>query len=228
MRFYSIIFLSLPLTLAFAHNPDHLDQFQYTKHCEGCDLNTINLSAALFDKHNYDDAILTGTYVYGSSMEHLDLQRLQAHEMTGLGFLLHDNDLTDADFAYSDFPYLKVTGFNRGDRVSFEGSTLDHSNFSYTQFEAPNLNGAAMRYASLYRVVWPNAQLVGTLLYAADLTYAQLKGAHLERANLTSALLNHADLSNANLLGAQVSMEQLKKTKSICGAVLPDGSLGVC
>lgn len=228
MRHLASIIISLPFTLALAHNPAHLEQFQYTKRCEGCDLNTLSIFADLLGTHDYADAVLTGTYVYGSSIEHLDLQRLSAREMTGLGFMLHDNDLTDADFSYSDFPYAKVTGFNRGDRVSFKGSTLDHSHFSYTTFEAPNLSGAAMRYASLYRISWPNANLSETLLSNADLTYANLRGANLEKAILTNALVNHADFSEANLLGATITMEQLKKAKSICHAVLPDGSIGEC
>ncbi|MFI4956103.1 MAG: pentapeptide repeat-containing protein [Gammaproteobacteria bacterium] len=220
------LFIHAPL--GFTYNAHDLEYFKNTKNCDACDFNNLDLSPAILGNDHYNDATLTGTYMYGSTIENLQLQHLNASGMTALGLTLHNNDLTNADFSYSDFPYLKITPFNYGTHPSFKGSTLDYSHFSYTEFEAPDFSGAAMRHASLYHVQWPNANLSEALLSAADLTFANLKGANLQKTILTSALLNHADLSGANLLGAEITADQLKKTNSVCEAILPDGTIGAC
>jgi uncharacterized protein YjbI with pentapeptide repeats len=43
-------------------------------------------------------------------------------------------------------------------------------------------------------------------------------------ADLSGALLDEADLSRANLSGADVTQEQLDRTKSLEGILMPDGS----
>jgi len=46
----------------------------------------------------------------------------------------------------------------------------------------------------------------------------------LDKANLSGANLFGADLSKTNLIGAKVTTEQLKKAKSLEGAIMPDGT----
>lgn len=228
MRFIVGFFFSMMMVCAYAYNPQHVEQFKATGQCESCDFNELNVSPAVLGMSDVRGAVLSGTYFYGSGIEDLQFSHVNAREITGLGLMLHNNELSYADFSYSDLPNLKVTMWNRGEYVQFTGSTLDEANFSYTQFNAPQLSGASMSSAVLYRVNWPQANLSGTRLRYANLTYAQLRGADLTNANLTDALLSHADLSNANLFGAQVTDEQLAKTLSVCNAILPDGSMGDC
>lgn len=223
----ALLFFSMILS-AHAYDPRQLERFKITSQCQRCDFNELNLSPEILGSENYSGAILNGSYFYGSSIEHLDFTNVQAREIIGLGLMLHDNDLSYADFSYSDLPNLKVTMWNQGHGVSFIGAVLDESNFSYSIFNSPQLAGASMSNAVLYHVQWPNANLAVTRLRGANLTYAMLSGANLQEADLTNALLSHADLSNANLLNALVSDEQLAKTASVCNAVLPDGSLGAC
>lgn len=226
---FGVLFFSSTITLStYAYNPRHLEKFKLTSHCERCDLNELNLSPEVLGSSDYNDAILENSYFYGSSIEHLNMQNLKAQGLIGLGLLLHDNELSYADFSYADLPDLKVTLWNRGDYINFVGAAIDDANFSYTQFNAPQFIQASMSRAVLYHVQWPQANLSGARLRGADLTYARLQGANLQTANLSDALLNHADFTEANLFEAQVTQEQLAKTASVCNAILPDGTLGEC
>jgi hypothetical protein len=213
---------------AQAYKPWQVEKFKHSHVCEGCDFNELNLSPQILGNDDVSGASLKGTYFYGASIEHLNFQHVQAQELIGLGLMLHDNDLSHADFSYADLPNLKVTLWNRGHGVRFIGAGIDEANFSYTIFDAPQFQGASMSRAVLYHIEWPNADLSNARLRGANLTYAMLQGANLESANLSDALLNHADFTNANLLNADVLMEQLEKAASICNAILPDGSIGPC
>jgi uncharacterized protein YjbI with pentapeptide repeats len=214
--------------VAYAYNPEQVALFKQTKICEGCDLNLLNATPHTLGQFDLANATLTGSYFYGSVFEQLDLKNLQAREINSVGFTLHDNDLSGADFSYSDIAKLKVTHWNRGDHIKFTGAFLSGSDFSYTEFIAPDFFEAYLKNASLYRVIWPGANLSYAVLQAADLTYAKLQGANLEGADLSGAMTSHADLSGANLFKANLTVEQLKRMKSLCEAILPDGSLGNC
>ncbi len=224
---FAFLFFSTMLT-AFAYDPRQLERFKITQVCERCDFNELNLSPETLAGDDYQGAILEGSYFYGSSIEKLNFSNLQAQGIIGLGLMLHDNELSNADFSYADLPNLKVTLWNRGKNIIFLGATLDEANFSYSVFDAPNFFQASLSSAVLYHVNWPAANLAGARLRGANLTYASLQGANLEEANLSDALLSHADFSDANLFGAIVSDEQLATTASVCNAILPDGSLGAC
>ena len=226
--FYLFICSILFSGLSHAYNPEHLAQFIATQHCEECDLNQINLSPEILGSDHYRGAILYGSYFYGSTIEDLDLQSAHAQNINGVGLLLHNNELSYADFSYSDLPDLTISPENRGYFVRFTGAGVDGGNFAYTQLDTPQFQQASMSNAVLYHVDWPNANLHGARLRGADLTYAMLRGANLTYANLSDALLSHADLSETNLYGATVTNEQLAKALSVCNATLPDGSVGVC
>ncbi|HEY47652.1 MAG TPA: pentapeptide repeat-containing protein [Anaerolineae bacterium] len=91
-----------------------------------------------------------------------------------------------------------------------------------------------------------HTHLQGADLYEANLSKADLRMAHLQLANLSKANLEASLLSSANLYGADLSgtslkdanlfrvnlqsarnvtKEQLASTKSLWGAIMPDGSL---
>jgi uncharacterized protein YjbI with pentapeptide repeats len=224
---FAILFFPVIL-VSHAYDPKQLERFKITQQCERCDLNELNLSPEILESDDYSGAVLTGAYLYGSSIERLDFSSVDARNIMGVGLMLHDNELSNSDFSYADLPNLKITLWNRGENVSFLGATLDEGNFSYSVLSAPNFFEASMSRASLYHVNWSDANLYGARLRGANLSYASLIGADLQYANLTDALLSHADLTNANLLGALVSDEQLANAASICNAVLPDGSIGYC
>lgn len=222
------LFACMVYPVAYAYNPEQVALFKQTKICEGCDLNVLNANTDTLGQFDFSNAVLNSSYFYGSAFEHLNLNNLRAVEINAVGLMFHDNDLTGADFSYSDIARLKVSRWNRGDYIRFVGSFLSGSDFSYTEFYAPNFKEAYMKNASLYRVIWPEADLSGAVLQSADLTFAVLHHANLEGANLTGAVLSHAVLSEANLLNAKITADQLKQAKNLCKAVLPDGSIGTC
>jgi uncharacterized protein YjbI with pentapeptide repeats len=100
--------------------------------------------------------------------------------------------------------------------------------------------GGALTFATLKRVYLKNVHLSGANLYGVDLSGAVLSISWLEDANLRSARLceasletailvgasfDRADFSGANLKNAVVTPEQLSKTKSLEGCVMPTGTL---
>ncbi|MGA2655557.1 MAG: pentapeptide repeat-containing protein [Gammaproteobacteria bacterium] len=223
----AILFCAITST-TYAYDPRQLERFIITHQCERCDLNELNFSPEILGSDDFTESVLTGAYVYGSSIERLNFSNVNAQQLQGLGLMLHNNELSNADFSYADLPNLKVTLWNQGEYVNFMGANIDEANFSYSQLYAPNFFEASMSSAVLYHVNWPYAYLYGARLRGANLTYAVLNHANLQYADLSNALLNHANLSDANLLGAMVTDEQLANTASICNAVLPDGSIGYC
>jgi uncharacterized protein YjbI with pentapeptide repeats len=72
-------------------------------------------------------------------------------------------------------------------------------------------------------------------LSGADLTRATLSGANLTGANLSGCRLDGADLSKADLSGVhlmvnaapgnEIARTELKKARSLDGAILPDGTI---
>lgn len=228
MKILNTISLILVHSLAFAYNPEQLASWLQTHTCEACDLTLLNANVNTLGQLDLPDSNLTGSYFYGSSLQHMNLQRLSARKINAVGLMLHDNDLTEADFSYSDISRLKVTHWNRGDHIRFTGAFLSGSDFSYTEFFAPDFREAYLKNTSLYRVKWPQADLSNAILQSADLTFANLKRANLEGADLTYATTSHVDFSDANLMNAKISADQLKRALSVCNAILPDGSVGVC
>ena len=77
-----------------------------------------------------------------------------------------------------------------------------------------DLNGAIFDLASMPKVDFEGAELVGSSLFGA-----QLQGASLKKANLRGAFLDHADLEGASLEGAQL------RAASLIGAHLQGVSL---
>jgi hypothetical protein len=78
--------------------------------------------------------------------------------------------------------------------------------------------------ADLDRAVLPETVLPGIDMHGVYLRYVDLTGADLRGANLSGARLDDADLSRANLREAAVTQEQLDRTKSLEGTLMPDGS----
>jgi uncharacterized protein YjbI with pentapeptide repeats len=78
--------------------------------------------------------------------------------------------------------------------------------------------------ADLDRAVLSEAVLLGIDMHGVYLRYADLTGADLRGADLSEARLDEADLSMANLSGVVVTQEQLDRTKSLEGTLMPSGS----
>ncbi len=117
--------------------------------------------------------------------------------------------LGDIDVSYAIFDNAHLT------EVHLERSTFEGTRFIGADLSQANLSSGILIFANLSK-----ANLTG-----ANLTQSDLMRAKLEKANLTGADLTDADLSDANLTGAIVTDEQLAKTETLKGAIMPDGSI---
>src|SRR5262245_46550454 len=101
-------------------------------------------------------------------------------------------------------------------------ASLDRANLQGADLQEANLQGAKLRRAKLQR-----AKLQGANLKGAQLQGAVLSGGNgiLERPVIgpTEADLTGADLTGANLQGATITDKQLRVTKSLTAAIMPDG-----
>jgi uncharacterized protein YjbI with pentapeptide repeats len=122
---------------------------------------------------------------------------------------LHEANLSSAYLSYADLWYANLRGAN------LSNVNLSSADISYADLSKANLNGTY--FGSADPLV---ADHFVTDLGGADLSGADLRGAYLNFANLRGA-----NLSNVNLKGTHVTQEQLEQTKSLQGAIMPDGSI---
>lgn len=99
--------------------------------------------------------------------------------------------------------------------------SLSRADLMKADFYGANLTGADLSETYLIDSILTKVDLSRAVLRGSALIRADLTGANLSGADLTNAMLRDANLSNCNLAGAQVTSEQLKKAKSLDGAILP-------
>jgi uncharacterized protein YjbI with pentapeptide repeats len=122
--------------------------------------------------------------------------------------LLSQAHLADADLGGAFLP-----------AADLNTSLLRDANLSGAMLVSADLRGAVLRNADLRSANLGYANLQDAVLVGADLS-----GANLDRAVLTGADLSGANLSGANLTSATVTDEQLDASKSLKGAIMPNGS----
>lgn len=132
---------------------------------------------------------------------------------------LNDTDLIKTgseivDLSDADLNKANLVGINLRD-ADLKDVSLIYANMHLTQLPGANLSDADLSDADL-----SNADLRSASMHAAD-----LRGANLSNANLSGDDLSSADLSRANLSHAKgVTTEQLRRAKSLQGAIMPNGS----
>jgi uncharacterized protein YjbI with pentapeptide repeats len=115
--------------------------------------------------------------------------------------------------------------YMRARKPRLAGADLSYLSFQGLKLPQANLEGADLSYADLSRTDLREADLRRAALRFANLSAANLAGADLEGANLDGAALHGIDLSGALLVGARITPEQLDQAGSLCGAILPDGTM---
>lgn len=126
--------------------------------------------------------------------------------------------ILNLDGAFLSEIILGSTAINMS-HINLEGAILHKSNLLMA-----NLSGSNMKNALLTQAILVHANLSGADLKGASIMWASLIGANLSNADLINADLTDALLDEANLQGDRITPEQLKKTKSLKGAILPDGT----
>jgi uncharacterized protein YjbI with pentapeptide repeats len=89
------------------------------------------------------------------------------------------------------------------------------------------LHGADLRDTYLLGANLSDADLSGANLSHAALSFTHLSGANMTGTDLHSAEMQGADLADATLKGANLKDlhdNQVRKAKSLTGAIMPDGS----
>ncbi|MFU8797085.1 MAG: pentapeptide repeat-containing protein [Gammaproteobacteria bacterium] len=103
-----------------------------------------------------------------------------------------------------------------------QGSNLSRStvrcDFSSANFSGINGIRAIFDGHNYTRTNFSNAILIGATFTDRNMGYADFSGANVR----------DADFSKTILYGSKITKDQLDSAKSVCGAVLPDGSTGQC
>lgn len=118
----------------------------------------------------------------------------------------------------SKVAYLEA---QNGSGAVLRGSILNRSllgNFRATDFTNASLIEVRQLRKDFFRSNFTNVNFLN----------ARLKEATLTNTDFSGAKLTNADFSGVDFTGSNVTQEQLSQAKSICNAVLPDGTLGPC
>lgn len=127
-------------------------------------------------------------------------------------------------------PGLMPVWWARFGGINLEAANLEAARLFRADLGRAFLKQANLAAADLRGAVLAGAFLGGANLGQADLRDADLMGAYLggadaEGADLVRADLQQATLSNVNLRDAKVEgARRLAQTKSLAGAILPDGT----
>ena len=202
------------------------------------DLGRANLSRANLARANLSRANLGDANLSGANLARADLSRAYLARANLSGVSFRGANLSDANLNYAD-----LSGANLQD-ADLSDANLDYANLSDARLFGANLSGAILAGANLSEANLARANLSGAFFLGANLSGANLDYANLSRANLARANLSEADLGRANLSGANLveanlrraylaranlsraqfwTIEQLEQTKTLEGAIMPDG-----
>jgi len=204
------------------------------------DLRTVNWSRADLHEADLRGANLGGANLRGANLHGADL--------SGADLILADlyrAHLGEANLSKADLRQANLLRANLH-KVNLSGDDLSNANLRGAILFKADLSGAYLWRANLRKATLLDADLRKATLLDADLRKADLRKADLSNANLGGANLRKADLFKANLGGADLSKADLsrailfkadlsdvigitieeleKQTKSLEGAIMPDGS----
>lgn len=103
-------------------------------------------------------------------------------------------------------------------------ANLQHANISGAGFHGDNTksNYSNANCIKTHFSDGSEAKFNSAILIDADFS------GNFTNADFTNANLRGANLANTNLFGATLSDKQLKEASTVCNAILPDGSKGIC
>jgi len=110
------------------------------------------------------------------------------------------------------------------EKINFSQANLSRADLNGANLNGANLSGSNLKWADLSLANLSAADLSRAYSYETNFWAANLRGANLRDANLITSSIEEANLDGADLKGARVSEEQLKRVKSLEGAIMPDGS----
>ncbi|AOS84923.1 hypothetical protein BIU88_12760 [Chlorobaculum limnaeum] len=226
--------LSLPLSLAFQVDGEHLEKFLGAWMAKGNagnaisrrlirDRRILNLQEQrLFANHPDPEIIVQlRSDEWAKALQKIEPLNLQGRSLRHANFsnaLLCRADFRNADLKGADLSFAQL-----------QGTVLRYAQLQGADLSAAKLQGADLSSAQLQGADLHSAQLQGADLSAAQLQGADLSAAELQGADLHSAQLQGADLSAAQLQGADLSAAELQGADllfaQLQGAILRQANL---
>ncbi len=216
-------------------NQRAIEQFKQMKSCVHCEIKNANISHGDYRNSNFRNAQLShvnfsyGDYrnsdFSGAQMDHVDFSYsdFSGSNFTGAGIegSFYKTKCEGCNFKQANLP----KDMRYGD---FSNTIIVNSSFDGSNLIGANFDNAKIQSVSFNHTNAPNLDLQGADFSHSDFYLANLQNTKFQRSNFNKAILLKADLRGANFTGAKVTLQQLKRAESICGAVLPDGKKFQC
>jgi uncharacterized protein YjbI with pentapeptide repeats len=144
-------------------------------------------------------------------------------------------DLSDSNLSDSKLQKTNLNGANlqrtKLTNSDLRGANIVDAKLMYTYMKDAQMDNIQLQISNLTRANFVGATLKNAGLQGADLTRADFTGSDLTNTDFSNANLTGTDFSNANLTDTifiesqGLSIEQLKKAKTVCGAKFPPAIL---
>ena len=150
----------------------------------------------------------------GTDLRWANLSGANLRSVNLSGANLYSTNLFDANLSDSDLSNVILNEailFNTDLRnTDLSNAYLNDTDLRTSDFRGTNLRGASLKDADLR---------------SSDLSDSNFDGAKLTGADLSGAILDKSNLSNADLTNVKLTSKQLVTTKSLKGAIMPDGTI---
>lgn len=198
-------------------NPDLSGIHLSDKIFHGINLKGVNLSDAVLNRCDIEDADLTYTNFAYSDLRGVSFQKSMMLKTNFLGAILSVTNFTDA--------HLQAAIFNNS---NLENSDLSYTNLNGASFIKSNLKSVLFTKSHLADTNFTNANLNGANFIRAIVKRVNLSGVNLSRvkfidtsiveSNLSRAILIGTEMKNSNLIDSRIygiSVWDLKSENSV-------------
>jgi uncharacterized protein YjbI with pentapeptide repeats len=186
----------------------------------------ISRQSPIIDMRGADlsDAELVKANLYNANLSGIIFRKADLREA-----ILEGSDLTKANLDKANLYRASLRGANLKE-TSLVLATLEEASVAGTNFDLADLSQSNLKRATFIQSNFSDARLMDVDLSEANLSDSSFFGASLASSNLRLAILNNtslywADLTQSNLRDAIVTQEQLRKSRSLDKATLPDGKV---
>ena len=113
-----------------------------------------------------------------------------------------------------------ISLFENHQNANLTGANVSSTDLygDYTKANFSNINGIHLSLLNASGASFVNATLIE----------ARFRNSNLTDTDFTNANVNSADFSYANLYGSKITQLQLLSAKTLCNAILPDGTKVIC
>ena len=185
---------------------------------------SADLSSSDLSRANLKGADLSDAFVMNSNLQEATLEKAIA-----VGTKFNNSNMSNsflkgirafsADFSGADLQKAKLF-FADLRQANCWGTNFFQANLSESDLSESQMNGSNFKEANLSK-----AKLTGAFLGGSNLESANLSGADFSNTDLRGIDFSFTDLSDTIFFNAFITFEQLAQSKSLNGAMLPDGTV---